>query len=306
MLSSIVAVAISLLLRSLAALKLVQYDAAMQQPSDRGMFIFHIAKTGGTSANGDIRRHVNAGNFSGSECCYPSREKLANTDVVTFLREPVSHVFTQWMHCKQNKDAWFNPQGLPQTLTAWLEHWTKVGDVPLSGGNDSLSEGNAFRCYMPINLQARAMSCTREHCRYTTAGLDSSILDDSDGSYMINEALARQRVAHDSFAVGLLEFYQESLCLMQAKRNHDLPEQCNCDNATAWNEFAMRNFTHNSTNHASEDKMTAADVKMIRELTSIDERLYEVAFERFKREIHEVEMQYGKRILCRPLERAIF
>eukprot|EP00928_Gymnodinium_smaydae_P030266 TRINITY_DN22549_c0_g1_i1.p1 TRINITY_DN22549_c0_g1~~TRINITY_DN22549_c0_g1_i1.p1 ORF type:complete len:301 (-),score=48.43 TRINITY_DN22549_c0_g1_i1:36-938(-) len=298
MLSFTSAVSISLFLPSVAALELAKYDAVMQRPSKRGLFLFHIAKTAGTSAAHDLDTYVNAhGDFRHRECCYPSLGETENSDVVTFLREPVSHVFSQWMHCKQNKDDYFNPQGLPETLTAWLEHWSRVGDA-------TPSPRNAFNCYMPSNLQARALTCTKRKCSYSTPGLDSSVLNDTDGSFTINETLARERIAHDVFAVGLTEFYQESLCLVHAKRERNIPEQCNCENARAWRKFKMANQTHGGAAPAREDKVTHADVKMIKRLNRIDDRLYQVALERFERDVRSVERQYGKRILCQELRRA--
>jgi len=259
------------------------------------VFFFHLAKTAGSSALADLPRHLSmTTHLSSYECCWPSfsePDALEPTAVITFIREPKAHVYSQWNHCRKNLDNWFNPRGLPATFSQWLRYWNRVGDHP------TVHE-HGFHCYVPINLQARALSCHAKGCPLVTHALDEAVLHDTSGKLAVDEDLATRRLQHSVRFVGLTEFYQESMCLLHAISRDSLPDYCHCEDHEAWAKFPHANLDHGgvvSKTHV----LSKEDADMIRKLTQADARLYEVAMGRFMEAVDLVEGRFGKRVFCR-------
>ena len=97
------------------------------------MAMLQVAKTGAYSIATDVPKHVRNGTcfacFRLGERCWSTRTP-DSVDVVTFVREPRAHVLSQWTHCHENHDRWFNPIGLPRDLPSWLAYWNATGDAP--------------------------------------------------------------------------------------------------------------------------------------------------------------------------------
>jgi len=261
-------------------------------------YFLHIAKTAGKSARVDLLSAVRP--VQAHECCWP--QKTDGLDVITFMRDPVAHVYSQWNHCQKNLDSWFNPKGLPESFEGWLEYWANAGDEP--GDSE-----HGFGCYLPINLQARALSCKAwpfKACPKATPALDTDVK--TFPKFGVDNETALRHVSDDSpggaALVGLTEYYQESLCLLHAKYRKRLPPYCDCRDEKAWAAFPGHHFTHSSEVAHDRVKLSAREVKLVHQLTDLDRRLYSVAQARFWAEVARVEEQFGTRISCKVEKRA--
>lgn len=252
----------------------------------------HIAKTSGVSAATDLPRHIGKGAvFGSSECCWPAEGQ--GWEVVTFVREPFSHVYSQWHHCDKNLDNWFKPEGMPSSFAEWLEYWARAGDKP--GSADI-----GFHCYIPINLQARVLSCTGTRCPYATSAFDRNVKNDTSGEFAVDAELALQRIVDASVGatnVGLTEYYRESMCLVHVRHNGSFPPYCNCEDEKAWSAFPMTYVTHGSGHHHV--TLSQHEVDLVNRLTEVDQRIYRAAHARFMAELADVEKRFGKKILCK-------
>lgn len=259
------------------------------------VFFFHLAKTAGASAMVDLPQHLSmTTQLSSYECCWPSftgPDAWDPTAVITFIREPLAHVYSQWNHCRKNLNHWFNPRGLPANFSQWLRYWNKVGDHP------TVRE-HGFHCYVPINLQARALSCRARSCPRVTHALDEAVLGDTSGELAVHEDLATRRLQNSVRFVGITEFYQESMCILHAMSKNSLPYYCNCEDREAWGRFPHADRDHGGRVPKTHT-LSKADADMIRKLTKVDARLYEVAMGRFMEAVQSVEGRFGKRVFCR-------
>jgi len=99
--------------------------------------------------------------------------------------------------------------------------------------------------------------------------------------------------------VGLSERYQESVCLFASKISpeRELPEFCNCADRVAWRSFRSINITYKYPRHSLSD-LSAAELKLVDELTRDDVQLYQAAKGRFEAEVRELEQERRVKILC--------
>lgn len=265
----------------------------------RKVFFLHLAKTAGGSALRDLPRHLGmTTQFSSYECCWPRFSGLDAWEppaVITFMREPKAHVYSQWNHCRKNLDNWFNPRGLPANFSQWLRYWSKVGDHPTA-------HAHGFHCYIPVNLQARALSCRATSCPLVTHAVDEAVLSDKNGELAVQEDLATRRLQHVVRFVGLTEFYQESMCLLHAMSRNSLPPYCNCEDREAWGRFPHASLDHGG-GARSTHTLSRAEADMVEKLTRVDARLYQVAMGRFMEAVHEVEGRFGRRVFCQDRAR---
>eukprot|EP00931_Biecheleriopsis_adriatica_P021570 TRINITY_DN14074_c0_g1_i1.p1 TRINITY_DN14074_c0_g1~~TRINITY_DN14074_c0_g1_i1.p1 ORF type:complete len:324 (-),score=25.24 TRINITY_DN14074_c0_g1_i1:25-996(-) len=254
--------------------------------------VLHIAKTAGTSLITDVPKLVTGKPFSGAEHCYGAAR---SQKLMTFVRDPRAHVYSQWMHCLYNKDSWFNPKHLPSNFTGWLQHWDLIGDKP--------QQAQAFHCYHPLNLQSRSLSCTNTQWSLpcATPAMDTYVLSDTKKQFVERFELAAQHL-NEMYFVGITDFYQESLCALHVKEKNEFPEYCNCEDIKAWKAFPQTHATHGGPPHGPvETEVGKEDMELIRRLTLHDSKLYTIAMQRLRKDITEVEHTWNKRILCREM-----
>mmetsp|Transcript_83194 Transcript_83194/g.217243 ORF Transcript_83194/g.217243 Transcript_83194/m.217243 type:complete len:327 (-) Transcript_83194:95-1075(-) len=263
------------------------------------IYFLHLAKTAGGSALLDLPRHLSmTTQLNSYECCWPRFSGLDAWEppaVITFMREPKAHVYSQWNHCRKNLDHWFNPRGLPANFSQWLRYWSKVGDHPTA-------HERGFHCYIPINLQARALSCRATVCPLVTHAVDEAVLHDRSGELAVHEDLATRRLQSVVRFVGLTEFYQESMCLLHAMSKNSFPSYCNCEDHEAWGKFPHASLDHGGGTKTTHT-LSKADAELVENLTRVDARLYQVAMGRFMEAVHEVEGRFGKKVFCRDRAR---
>jgi len=264
------------------------------------IYFLHIGKTAGKSARVDLLSTVRP--IKSHECCWP--KNTGGLDVVTFMRDPVAHVYSQWNHCRKNSDRWFNPEGLPESFEGWLEYWARAGDKP-----SNFTHG--FGCYIPINFQARALSCKAwpyTACPKATASLDTDVK--TKWEFGVDNETALRRVSDGSPSgaalIGLTEYYQESICLFHARYRKRLPTYCDCRDEEAWATFPGHHFTHGSEVAQDKVKLSARELELVHQLTDLDMLLYSVARTRFWAEVTRVEEQFGTQLSCKAERMVLF
>lgn len=223
--------------------------------NDEKLNFMHIPKTAGTSFVQDAPKVTRR-----AEQHYCHFQGL----IVTMLRAPRSHVYSQFMHCKTSELHEYARSELEGvSFKSWLEKWIEEGE-----------EADLFCCYNPHNLQKRFLTCKRH------GDLKS----------------ARQRVG-SMFMVGIAEFYQESQCLIHYQTTGQLPAWCNCMDKAAWDGGNFSHDDHGVAPH-SIGELSNAELDLLDQLVGDDEKLYTDAVLRFKEDIKKVEEATKTTILC--------
>lgn len=109
-----------------------------------------------------------------------------------------------------------------------------------------------------------------------------------------NMTAARQGLARIE-AVGLVDAYQESLCVFAALATDALPAFCDCENVTRWQSFVPR-APRPPTRSTS--GLSASSRKSIEDRSRHDTALYVAAKERLIASARVLETRYGRRIWC--------
>lgn len=308
----------------------------------RPLAVHAIAKTGTWSIRADFGKHVRTGQScvwtqGPTERCAGLAPSIVQS--ITFMREPRAHVYSQWRHCVENQDNHFSPIGLPGSLVEWLQHWDTVGDGPrhtavmtsIGEWAEAVSLAHAFRCYIPINLQSRCLSCAHNgtaprgaadrmipapsrFLSLTTPGLDVRVLGDVWREFQADGELALRRVRSRGpdglLFVGITELYQESMCLLHARELGELPPECDCQKPKLWARFRQNHsFVHHPTRGLARQacrvnatrtpvQLTAREVQLIDRVTRLDKAVYAAALQRLKADAAWAEKRFGVRVIC--------
>jgi len=254
----------------------------------------HIPKTAGSMFLHHSAQHMPIG-----DAIKGNKERTFNMtpgqpeQMVVFLRDPVSHVFSQFLECKF--DSWgravtkgTNFPGYGQFddiyagFSQWLQHFLKqVGPS---------SYNSFFKCYNPWNMQSRYFVKKGRGAQYVRNELDR-----------IPPLEEAKRVMSSIGVVGIMEHYSASVCLFEYKTLGYLTDFCHCDNRThalfltEWNKG--KRISHGVPSHdiGSVDKEI---VTMAHALVEIDTMLYKHAMLAFKRKLRLVEKETGVDLLC--------
>jgi hypothetical protein len=239
--------------------------------------LVHIPKCAGTSAKKEINAILPRFYNRYCEFCFRyEQSKIPQTKIwLSMFRSPRSHVVSQHLECKYDKwgKSATRGTGFPRRgtivsdLEAWVQHFSGGKAVP------------DFHCYNPWNMQARALTCPGHNAHH---------------SYRSPPDLEEAESRLDQFAlVGLVEFYHESLCLLRYKVHDRLEPACECGGPAPHHKHE----SHDVPNH---DNLELSDslVAMIDEMTAVDRALYAKAVDRFLSDIHQVESETGKQVIC--------
>ena len=264
--------------------------------------------------------------------------KAQGIDIVstTLLREPRSHVLSMFMQCYQNtyKKAEYS--------TAF--HRNASGDF---GGDAEMQElsrrVNSFRawitnfaawnrgdqdfqCYVPINLQARQLTCPGDRATdepYAPAPVIDSYQsawyvastdpDPQDGN------LAGALAALDEISVtGVLDALEETACMVHYKVTGGvLHPGCECGSSDggggapseAVSMEAKRPVMAYHERHGLDtlhyDVLPDDLQEMVDAVTRVDDEVYRAAVQRLLIEVGRVESATGKIILCAPRRKTL-
>ena len=244
---------------------------------DRPISFTHIPKCSGASFESEIKPKY------GNQECYTAMRK-DNTLNVVFLRSPRPHVRSQHGECYY--DNWgkrvtkgTNFQRTNDSIAdyeSWLEHFSKLRASDIGQTKD-------FNCEDPRNTQTRHMSCSKAPNPQANHALPAPPC--------LSLAIAN---LHDAGFIGLTDFYDESICMLQLRRTRRLPEGCGCGDSK---NTTHQDFTHGVPRH-SEDNLSPHVLEMVDNLARLDKDLFVAALERFLDDIAVAEMAANRTILC--------
>jgi len=203
-------------------------------------------------------------------------EPHEKTHAYTFIRNPKTHIISQYFHCKESTDHRLHRDKMAESLDEWLQYWV---DKQRNGYLYTL-ESNFFKdpkymCYRPINLQSTMLKFDPTH---------------------MTEIEAKQDLVDRFDVIGLQDRMDKSVCLTLTKYTGRLPEKCDCSPSNIQRRLGS-GFTHQVEHHGDTFNTTEEQDKLIDELTSKDKLLYEYAKDIFDRQVEQVEETFDT-ILC--------
>merc|ERR550532_3738391 len=92
-----------------------------------------------------------------------------------------------------------------------------------------------------------------------------------------------------SWFTGILEEYQVSVCLLEAKASKAVPKYCDCTNEKAWEKFP--GTKSNTWKHKQQAPLTPEDLEIVNELTADDRQLYREALKKFVDDVRAAEKE---------------
>ncbi|CAJ1421394.1 unnamed protein product [Effrenium voratum] len=274
--------------------KWVALSTAQRSLLHRKVLHVHIPKVAGCSIVQDLSSMVGRSNVWSHEVCYSYSEPPAHfDDTVVFVRHPRDHVISQFNFCRSFSDPDYVLtvgvlQGLPgqaryklpETISEWLRIWTEKP----RWGNYSIYEDDFF-CYCPYNLQSYRMTCHS----------DIAVAVGCYPSVDMELALANMNAVT---VLGVMEAYHESYCLLAAKLLGTLPGHCDCQDFDAWNSYSATRDDHGVQQDKGVAGLSAETLQMIDDMTQQDRLLYQASVGRFIRDLDELEMKFGTKVLC--------
>lgn len=207
--------------------------------------------------------------YKGDRCALWMSESPYTTKakhVYTIVRNPRTHVISQYFHCKESRPhrnrAHFMPERLDEWLDAHVSHIQNATHVP------------NFRCYNPINMQS------------TYAAFDKNT----------TKAALKQRYN----VIGVHSQMDKTVCIIFLWFTGYFPPQCNCS-MDQNNRRLARKHDHGVSHHGDTFNTTASQKAAIDILTQTDALLYKMATELFEEQIQEVEEELGV-VLCEKIK----
>lgn len=252
--------------------------------TDAEVFYLHLSKTAGCSMVADLSKIVNRSNIWSAEVCLLESQK-ANFDVtMTLLRRPSDLLLSWWYECTQDPLLYAVGKGpgqsgfsMPATFSEWVHNWFVNWPTESYDAADWEKPNN---CTNPIDPQSRQLTCVaREH--YVPR------------INVTNAIAAMQSITY----VGLVEAYQESLCLFVVGLRRYLPHFCNCEDG-AWNAFQATEEDHGHSHFETIEDQSEEVRREVELFTSVDKLLYRAAVKRFIVSMDQLEASFGVRVLC--------
>jgi len=248
------------------------------------LYALHIPKTGMCSVLADMSE-LRPQIYS-EESCY--NEHVFFNSTFTMLRNPREHILSAYLECKTSPD-WFSAvlvggperEYVPDTFEEYVHDWAVWQEEGNITGSWGYTE-DPLTCYRPIDFQSQRLTC---NTAMTYSPIDSSL------------ALENMRELE---YLGILEAYQESICIFQAKITGSLPQYCDCTNSTAWLSFSEEQNSHGVPEHDINDYSSTV-LEEIDSITTSDRPLYKAAVERFIEDVGMVEKEFGTKIMCQDL-----
>jgi len=261
--------------------------------------LIHIPKTAGTSLGKDVKldNYVQSLDMRvlNWEWCFPPHQK-SDAFHLMMLRSPRAHVMSQFLECKY--DWWGKmvtqntsfPRTLEDTLgfAVWLDHFWPPRDYDCDcedmGDCDCFREDD-FNCYNPHNMQSRSLTCSG-----TGPYNSHHVAPDTGIVPSAQEAVANLGKIE---WVGIVELYEESLCLFFYKVEGRLRDHCACrkDNPE------RHHNDHGVPPHNVENQARAV-LDLVDRITAVDQVVYRAAAHRVVNELRVLEKKAGVRIIC--------
>lgn len=205
-----------------------------------------------------------------SETSYPSTITATTLfdHVYTTVRDPKSHVISQYFHCKESVHHRDRAKFMPPTLQEWLDAWVlAMGDESKIRENE-----NKFQCYNPINLQS-------SYVRF-----DPDVQPTAE-----KDLLERYDV------IGTSDEMVKSLCATFISYQGYVPEKCDCTDTTL-RKRRMDRYDHGVSHHGSSYETTLEEDEAIAKLTQKDLQLFEVSQKVFEKQVLGLEEMFGIKV----------
>jgi hypothetical protein len=200
------------------------------------------------------------------------------------FRQPRLHLESQFFMCytaewgiKVTSGTTMSRSGnYNKDFFSWISHMENLTLLDFGPSVD-------YKCIDPRNLQTRHMSCvsqknpTANHALSEAPKLDLAL----NNLYKANW-------------IGITEFYHESMCLLSLRRQHLMPEGCECNNTKTVQHVHIDHDVKKSNLTYSPTILRQAN-KLIR----LDQILYSVAVERFIKDLTYSDVISKKHIGCR-------
>ena len=214
-----------------------------------------------------------------------------NTMNCVFIRSPRSHVQSQFLECVYDTwgkivtsgTAFPRTEDLQDDFKKWLEHFVAL-DTRTDYGTTV-----DYNCIDPRNVMARHMSCQRAPNPQANHAL----------SVPPELTVAIENVAKDATFIGVTDFFHESICLLQLRREGSLPPGCGCDAAAeaARNKKKEVHITHDVPPHNSDQ--FPKDIRiMLDSLTQLDRQLFVAGLKRFMEDMDVAERVVNRKFWC--------
>jgi len=238
----------------------------------------HIPRVAGTSWRNDVTKIIpTTAKYSTEEKCFS--ESYGHLAMVLF-RRPLDQPLSIWQQCAHSSIHDWAKELIPDNFSTWIEAW------------DAIREDGvilAMCCASPVDMQSYRMSCP---AGTITTGTQRRVKAEADYGL----ALSNMKKA---FFVGIMEAYDESFCLFEARVTGSLPKYCNCDDEAMWARRPQLSKKRDQKLNVSMYPETT--LHQLRELTSKDAKLYNEALKRFLFEVNTIESRLGRRFLCKDL-----
>jgi len=238
----------------------------------------HIPKTAGSSFMRESPNHLPIGSTlhgnGEKDACHTRR-----LPTVVLLRSPDKHVYSQFLECKY--DRW------GKRVTDGTSFPRGNMSRPVSGFNDWLQHsvnqtGDDYGCYHPRNLQTRYLSCipgSRNPHHYAPPNLNKALL---------NLNLVK--------FVGIADYYKQSVCAFEVYVAGKT--KCWCDKKGGLQMGSPEaHIVHTVPPHSMSD-VSENSMRMIKNLTRYDEKLYEEGLARFWADLNDLSETSGVDLKC--------
>mmetsp|Transcript_32288 Transcript_32288/g.99543 ORF Transcript_32288/g.99543 Transcript_32288/m.99543 type:complete len:350 (+) Transcript_32288:416-1465(+) len=275
--------------RSLAGSKHDRVNDGAKRQRARPITFLHITKVAGVSTTREFRARSYKNVSVPGEPCFADVYDPARRHVV-LLRSPRAHVFSQYLECrfdnwgrKATKDSPDFPRGgrVTADFERWLDHFLDL---------ERLGRRGVFNCLCPWNLQSRALTCT-------TAGQGRGAqLPQRPGNIAdLRPSASAATAALDRVdALGLVDLYPETWCLIEAVTLERLPGQCDCNSTRS---TALHHERHHVPAHDPRT-LPASVLRKIDALTAVDRQLYARGARRFLDDVAATERRFERAFLC--------
>lgn len=241
----------------------------------------HIPKTAGVSFYTEMKHLIKFSDTSpgrNEKCYYYIKVKRPpQYPMVTFLREPVKHVLSQYVFCRYS--AWGKSvtgrywDSYPDDMYEGFEKWLEDYESP---------QWRKTQCYFPYNLQTRFLTCTQERGHY----YNNLQYYDSDWAFA--------NLMSMEGGYGLTEYYPESLCLIMFTLEMEIPKWCDCNFR---DQYVKVHYSHDVPRHSVE-MISPKALTTVNEMTVHDHHLYNRAVEVFKARLAAMEGDLGFKVFC--------
>ena len=202
----------------------------------------------------------------------------------TMIRDPHSHVLSQYFHCKESTDHAYGHDAIG-SLDEWLEFWSnerdKKGLDPFGEYIQSSLRPHKFKCYVPVNMQARKLR------------LNHTLILDEDKEIAMQEIRSKFDIIGDNTQMA------KTLCTTIARITGILPNACDCSQVE--DERMLKVFDHGVDHHGNTFETTAIQNEWIKNITEVDKRLYQYGTIIFAEQVEKVEEDFGVK-LCDIIE----